>query len=348
MKSHITGGPTDLIFRAQIMGKYDVAYFRCQETGYIQTEKPHWLQEAYASPINVTDTGIIARNSRFVGVVGALLFSFFGAGSRFLDYGGGYGLFTRMMRDAGFDFLWQDRYSPNLFARGFEHGATSGSVASVSAFEVFEHLVEPRADLEPIFGISRNVVFSTLLLPSPAPGSRDWWYYALEHGQHVSFYTLGALEHLARENGLAFATNRNDLHMFLESDLVPHAMVGRWLRHWALGKPRDASKLLWRAYDFTPHQYPGGGVRQKLRNLDQRRTFDGLFHLKKDLPTDELSSLGGMGLGQAYASHLLTSGGNYWPWLREYLEPKTMNDMLMLREKEKIITAATGGGSPSG
>ncbi len=38
----------------------------------------------------------------------------------FLDYAGGYGVFTRLMRDIGFDFYWHDPYTQNLFANGFE------------------------------------------------------------------------------------------------------------------------------------------------------------------------------------------------------------------------------------
>lgn len=41
----------------------NVEYFECAECGYVQTEEPTWLDEAYSSPINLSDTGIMARNS---------------------------------------------------------------------------------------------------------------------------------------------------------------------------------------------------------------------------------------------------------------------------------------------
>ena len=41
----------------------NVEYFECSECGYVQTEEPTWLDEAYSSPINLSDTGIMARNS---------------------------------------------------------------------------------------------------------------------------------------------------------------------------------------------------------------------------------------------------------------------------------------------
>jgi len=57
----------------------------------------------------------------------------------------------------------------------------------ITAFEIFEHFVNPLEDLEKIFSISHNVIFSTELLPNPVPKPNEWWYYGLEHGQHISF-----------------------------------------------------------------------------------------------------------------------------------------------------------------
>ena len=61
----------------------------------------------------------------------------------FLDFGGGYGVFTRWMRDEGYDFFHYDQHCPNLFAPGHE-ADISGSVRYelATAFEVFEHIVE--------------------------------------------------------------------------------------------------------------------------------------------------------------------------------------------------------------
>ena len=56
---------------------------------------------------------------------------------KFLDYGGGYGILVRLMRDVGYDFYWFDKYSQNIFAKGFEckdkidyivNGSNNGSV----------------------------------------------------------------------------------------------------------------------------------------------------------------------------------------------------------------------------
>ena len=62
MKSKITGGDTSLLFEKKVLGKFDVKYFRCEDTGFIQTEDPYWLEESYSSAITKLDIGLPYRN----------------------------------------------------------------------------------------------------------------------------------------------------------------------------------------------------------------------------------------------------------------------------------------------
>ena len=127
--------------------KRTVSYHECAQCGYVQTEEPTWLAEAYAQAINLSDTGIMARNERNARLVlrtVALLGLWRG---RVIDFAGGYGLLVRMLRDRGIDAWWQDSYATNLVARGFE--AAPGEKADlVTAFEAFEHFVKPGEELE--------------------------------------------------------------------------------------------------------------------------------------------------------------------------------------------------------
>jgi hypothetical protein len=196
--SNITGGDVEKIFTARLLGKHEVQFFRCKETGFIQTEKPYWLEEAYKSPMNLCDTGVLTRNAYFSGVLRAFFGSFFTSGDRFLDYAGGYGVLMRMMRDMGFDYFWWDPYTQNVVARGFEGRGDWAPYAAVSAIEVFEHLSQPREDVRKILDFAPNVLMSTVLVPEPWPQPGAWWYYGLDHGQHVSFYTVAALDYISR------------------------------------------------------------------------------------------------------------------------------------------------------
>ena len=106
------------VFRHEVRGKYAVEYFLCDNCGFLQTESPFWIKEAYEDPINLSDTGYVTRNVYLSRRALIILYFLFDRQARFLDYAGGYGILTRLMRDYGLDFLWSDEYTPNLFARG--------------------------------------------------------------------------------------------------------------------------------------------------------------------------------------------------------------------------------------
>jgi len=204
----------------KVMGKYDVDYFQCSNCGFVQTEEPYWLDEAYSQPIASSDVGLAFRNLSFSQITQNLLFNFFNHQAIFLDYGGGYGLFVRLMRDAGFDFYWLDKFCQNIFAQGFEIGATANNQFElVTAFEVFEHLVHPIYELENLLKISRNILLSTELLPERNPKPDEWWYYVLHEGQHVSLYTAKSLSILAAKFNLNFYSNGSSLHLLTEKEL---------------------------------------------------------------------------------------------------------------------------------
>jgi hypothetical protein len=139
----------------------------------------------------------------------------FNKNARFLDFAGGYGVFTRLMRDIGFDFYWFDEYSNNIFAKGFEY-EKNNNIELLTSFESFEHFVNPIEKIKNMLSISRNIFFSTLLMPSPIPSPDQWWYYDLNNGQHISFYSLGTLKYIANTLNLRLYTNGCSLHLFTE------------------------------------------------------------------------------------------------------------------------------------
>lgn len=112
------------------------------------------------------------------------------------------------MRDIGFNFYWYDKYCKNIFAKGFEWNY-SKDIEAVTCFEVFEHFINPLEDIENILNISKNVIFTTELLPSPLPQPNDWWYYALEEGQHISFYSEKTLRFIAKKYNLNYVFFKN-------------------------------------------------------------------------------------------------------------------------------------------
>ncbi len=212
MKCKICNQSNSSIFTAKILNKYIIEYYYCDCCGFLQTEDPFWLEEAYINPITISDTGYMQRNIRLSKTVCTLLFFFFDRKAKFLDYAGGYGVFVRLMRDIGFDFYWDDKYTQNLFSRGFEY--RSGiTLDAVTTFESFEHFTHPLSEIEKLLKLSRNIIFSTLLLPTPIPKPADWWYYGLDHGQHISFYSEKTFQYIAKKNDLYYE-NLGGLHLF--------------------------------------------------------------------------------------------------------------------------------------
>jgi len=209
------------IFKAKILYKYNISYFYCTNCGFMQTEEPYWLNEAYKDSINISDTGYVARNISLSKKITVLLSLFFDKKAKFLDYAGGYGLFVRLMRDIGFDFYWNDKYTQNIFARGFE-GSLSDNYEAITTFESFEHFVEPIKEIENMLSISKNIIFTTELLPDPIPYPDEWWYYGLDHGQHISFYSENTLRYIAHKYKLIYY-NLFGLHLITEKKIPNYA-----------------------------------------------------------------------------------------------------------------------------
>ena len=217
------------IFHADLCKRHRVAYYICKECDFLFTEKPYWLPEVYGGALAIPDDDSVARSLRFRQFVSLFLRNLFDQKGKFLDYGGGYGLFVRLMRDEGFDFYWQDKYCQNLFAHGFE-GSTDERYELVTAFECFQHFVDPMQELEQIFERSDCLLFTTRLVSDSVPQPDEWDYYALESGQHISFYSKKSLRKMAKSLGLVFLSNGTDTHMFTRRNLSNKVFDG--VSHW--------------------------------------------------------------------------------------------------------------------
>lgn len=223
IKCLICGGDTQPLFTTKVLHKHDVTYHRCSCCEFIQSDAPHWLDEAYSSAITSMDIGLVYRNMVYSPQVDTLLKKAFDYNKKFLDYAGGYGLFVRLMRDKGFDFYWDDKYCDNLFAQHFTLAEipSDQKFEAVTAFEIFEHLVNPLEEIEKLFGYADSIIFSTELVPhKELTNHNDWWYFAPEGGQHIAFYTEKAFDVIAKKFGCNFYSNGKDLHVLTKKTLT--------------------------------------------------------------------------------------------------------------------------------
>jgi hypothetical protein len=217
MKCKICNYSSRAIFQQKILNKYCIQYYYCENCKFIQTEEPFWLEEAYSDAISVMDTGMISRNIENSKNL-KLMIPFFIKEpqiKKFLDYGGGYGILVRLMRDIGYDFYWFDKYCQNIFAKGFEI-KNNIKYELVTAFEVFEHLNDPINEIIQILDKSNAdfLVFSTEVYKNEIPDPRNWWYYSFESGQHISFYNIDTLKFISQKFNFELLTNNINFHIF--------------------------------------------------------------------------------------------------------------------------------------
>lgn len=221
-------------FEAEVLGKYKAQYEVCNNCGYLTAREPYWLEEAYTSAIANADTGLVARNiaiaTKITGVLYWLLNS--KAENHYLDAAGGYGMLTRLMRDIGFDFYWQDKYCENLLAPGFEYRQSYGACQVATAMEVLEHVTNPIAFIEQIlsFSAAKALLFTTELYEGNPPEPDSWWYYSFATGQHIAFFQRRTLKVLADRLDLHFAS-ANGIHILSKSKVNQQLLklvTGRW------------------------------------------------------------------------------------------------------------------------
>jgi hypothetical protein len=218
MRCKICQSEAPLVKTLRVRNAHNAEYYLCPTCGFMFVGNPTWLEEAYKnSPINTTDTGYVLRNVYLSRKTLVLFYFLFGKDKTFLDYAGGYGMLARLMRDYGLNFLNDDIYVENLFAKGFEY--TNENIEAMTCFECFEHLSDPTKDIERMFSISPNIFFSTVLLPEQVPPSEDWEYYGLNHGQHVAFYSKKTLEYIAKKYNVNVYTDGKTLHLFTKKKL---------------------------------------------------------------------------------------------------------------------------------
>ncbi len=243
MNCKVCNTTSQQLFSTTVLNKYEVVYFKCPSCDFIQTEKPYWLQEAYREAIADADVGYVTRNLLYADLVSVILNWSFDKRAAYLDYGGGYGLFVRLMRDKGFNFYRQDIYCKNIFAQHFDVQETTApkQFELLTAFEVFEHLEFPMEEIARMMQYADAILFSTELQPTmQVHDPKDWWYFMPDSGQHIAFYSKKTLQQMATQLNCFLYSNGADLHLLSRKkyslDPVKYISVLLDLKNKLLGK----------------------------------------------------------------------------------------------------------------
>lgn len=132
---------------------------------------------------------------------------------RHLDYGGGGGLLSRLLNEAG----WQSvSYDP--FVQKEVDPSTLGQFDLITVYEVFEHVPDPVvliATLASLLAPGGIVLFSTLVTDGRiVPGQRITWWYASPRNGHISLYSSKSLAVLGAKQGFNFASFSEGFHLY--------------------------------------------------------------------------------------------------------------------------------------
>jgi Methyltransferase domain len=186
-------------FSLVVLRKYLVRYFECDLCRSLQTDSPYWLDEAYSSNLSNLDTGVVQRNLQNLAAA-YLMSKVFGV-SDALDFGGGDGLLCRLLRDYNVNCYVKDKYAIPTYSQGFlEPDFAAPNL--ILAFEVFEHFATPARELEDLFQFRPRVLLASTEIYDHQDA--DWWYLALESGQHLFFYSEKAVQMIAERFGYSY------------------------------------------------------------------------------------------------------------------------------------------------
>jgi SAM-dependent methyltransferase len=146
---------------------------------------------------------------------------------RHLDYGGGSGLLSDILRRSG----WQSSsYDP--FVDRDVRLESLGKFDLITAYEVFEHVPDVKqllSNLSSLLAQDGVVLFSTMLSDGNiAPRQRlDWWYASPRNG-HISLFSNASLALLASKHAFKFGSFSTGFHVFWRN-------VPPWAKHFLAG-----------------------------------------------------------------------------------------------------------------
>lgn len=194
-----------------------VYYYHCANCGFtFAPELMAWSKEEFEANIYNDEYGVVdpdylearpANNAKAI-------YDTFGqyyAKARHLDYGGGNGLMSKIMREKGWN---STSYDP--FVNTDVKIETLGKFDFITAFEIFEHVSDVNALIQSLTTLMHPqsvVLFSTLISDTDIrPNQRLNWWYASPRNGHISLFSKKSLSLLAESVNLKCGSFNNVAH----------------------------------------------------------------------------------------------------------------------------------------
>ena len=251
----VCSGKTKFLFSYELRGEHQAALRECLTCRFTFIVNPHWLADSFSSELNDLDIGSVDRCLILADFIEVLIRAQKRSKLRFLDWGGGYGLLARVMRDRGFDFISSDVYTRALFVDSSEI-SEGETFEVVTMSEVALHLTDPVPHLRKILEFTNTLVFTAVIGPNVIPN--DWWYLMPDTGQHVAIYHKETLEALANQLGVRITSDGRFFHVLhrerlgVKSRLVIKFRPLAFLFAWFNATARFAKRGLGKNKSLTP------------------------------------------------------------------------------------------------
>jgi Methyltransferase domain len=130
-----------------------------------------------------------------------------------LDYGGGNGMLSEIMKEAGWNSYTTDPYS-----QVNSKPAIKDQFNLITAFEVFEHSSDVNLlmkSLSELLSKDGAILFSTMLSDHHIKkNQRITWWYASPRNGHISLFSSKTLEFPGKSHGLNFMSFSPNIHVF--------------------------------------------------------------------------------------------------------------------------------------
>jgi SAM-dependent methyltransferase len=206
-----------------------IYYFLCEQCGFcFAPEFSQWQLEDFEKKIYNSE--YLQVDPDYLDVrpranANSLISAFRDRGSeiRHLDYGGGKGLLSDLLRKSGWQttsydpFVDREIYLENL-----------GKFDLITAYEVFEHVPDVKqliSNLSSLLVQDGVVLFSTLLSDGNlGPRQRISWWYASPRNGHISLFSRKSLAILGAKERFHLGSSSSGFHAFWRN-------VPPWAKH---------------------------------------------------------------------------------------------------------------------
>jgi hypothetical protein len=195
-----------------------VDYYHCADCGFcFAPQMRAWSAAQFATKIYNQDYRLVDPDYLSVRPLGnaAMIDELFAASRgqlRHLDYGGGEGLLSRTLAQAGWNSL-----SFDPFVNHDMRIDTLGKFDLLTAFEVFEHVAELDVllvNLQSLCSEDGLILFSTLLSDGHiVSGERLGWWYAAPRNGHISLFSQESLRRSLQKIDLQLGSFSPNLHL---------------------------------------------------------------------------------------------------------------------------------------